>query len=354
MMKVILGVILLAIDGTEMFLFKRFPDFFFPAYRNLSKSWMTFLNSLTNFLKFSLWDIIALFLGILFINTFIKAIRKRRIIKWFINVFLVVSIFISIAINGWLLNHYAPSLSGYIDLDVKEYSVSELSDACEYYLLKASDLAVQMDRDDDMKVIDYDFYEIGELAGKSYKTLGNEYDVFKGSDARVKRFSIIGDYLLYNDIVGMFMPLSGEASVPYNVARIQLPYYMCHEAAHRLGLASEQEANFAAFMACIENDDIRFKYSGYYMAFSYCYSSLYRVNPEMAKELYEKYSEDEKVKLLRYDRSIVSQHYEKYQSSLKEVSDKINDTYLKTFSQEDGIQSYGMVTDYLIAYYKKY
>ena len=51
------------------------------------------------------------------------------------------------------------------------------------------------------------------------------------------------------------------------------------------------------------------------------------------------------------DRKDTSDIYRRYESSLKEVSDRINDTYLKTFSEESGIQSYGEVTNDLIAYY---
>ena len=290
-------------------------------------------------------------LFILAIVSLVFATKKKRFLKWVCSIFLIVSVLCFVAVFGWMLNHYAPDLSTYIDLDVKEYSIEQLNDACEYYLLKAGELSVKMDRDEEYHLKDYDVYETGELAGKAYKNIEEKYPIFKGSDVRVKSFSLIGDYLLYNDIVGMFMPLDGESSVCAHSASVQLPYYMCHEAAHRLGLASEQEANFAAFMACINNEDRRFLYSGYYMAFSYCFSSLYRTDPEKALALYEKYSENRGVLLVRYDRSDAAEVYKKYESKLSEVSDHINDTYLKTFSEEDGIQSYGKVTDYLIAYY---
>ena len=35
------------------------------------------------------------------------------------------------------------------------------------------------------------------------------------------------------------------------------------------------------------------------------------------------------------------------------MSDKINDTYLKTYSEPSGVQSYGEAADYLIAWYLK-
>ena len=351
MKKLLVGFILLILDGLGMILFKNFSDFFFPVYRNISKGWIGFLSRITGIFPFSLWDIATALLFVAGIITLIISIRNRRFLKWFSNAFLFVSIMVFMAIYGWMLNHYAPDLSTYIDLDVKEYSVEELNEACEYYLLEAGKLSLQMDRDEEYHLKKYDVNEIGELAGNAYRNIEDEYPIYKGSDARVKSFSLIGDYLLYNDIVGMFMPLDGEAGICSNAASVQLPYYMCHEAAHRLGLASEQEANFAAFMACTNNEDKRFIYSGYYMAFSYCFSSLYKTCPEKALALYEEYSEDKGVLLVRYDRSDAAAVYSKYESKLSEVSDHINNTYLKTFSEEDGIKSYGKVTDYLISYY---
>lgn len=353
MKKIFFGVILFILDGLGMFLFKNYSDLFFPAYRNFSRSWISFLSKITGIFPFSIWDILMVLLFMLAIISLIISVKRRKIFIWFSNSFLVVSLLCFMAVYGWMLNHYAPALSTYLGLEVTEYSVDQLDETCEYYLLKAAEFSGKMERDNEYHLKEYDVKEIGELSGKAYRNIEDEHPIFKGSDVRVKYFSLIGDYLLYNDIVGMFMPLNGEASVCHHSASVQLPFYMCHEAAHRLAIASEQEANFAAFMACISNEDIRFKYSGYYMAFSYCFSSLYKADPERALDLYEKYKEDRNVLLLRLDRSDVSKLYEKYQSKLSDVSDQINDTYLKTFSHEEGIRSYGMVTDYLIAYYLK-
>ena len=40
------------------------------------------------------------------------------------------------------------------------------------------------------------------------------------------------------------------------------------------------------------------------------------------------------------------------ESKVSEVSDAVNDAYLKLNSQTDGVQSYGMVVDLLLAYYR--
>ena len=175
MKKLIVGLILFMLDGLGMFLFKSFPDFFFPSYRNISKTWIGFLSRITGIFPFSIWDIAAALLSITAIITLVISIRNRKFLKWFSDVFLLVSIMVFVAIYGWMLNHYAPDLSTYIDLDVKQYSVEELNEACEYYLLEAGKLSAKMDRDEEYHLKEYDVYEIGELAGKAYKNIENEY-----------------------------------------------------------------------------------------------------------------------------------------------------------------------------------
>ena len=51
MKKLLLALLLFGLDALAMFLFKNHAGFFFPAYRNLSKSWIAFLASLTSSLK---------------------------------------------------------------------------------------------------------------------------------------------------------------------------------------------------------------------------------------------------------------------------------------------------------------
>ena len=315
-----------------MLLFKHFPRAFFPGYRHFSAGVLNMLSIVTSVAAFSVWDILLVVLVALLLFW----LFKRR----FANIVLLVTAAFCFAVFGWLLNHYAPPLSENFGLKVEPTSEEDLIETTEYMLDKAVEYSLKIDRDD------YDFYELAEICGRSYMGLeGFE----KGASGRVKRFSLIGEYLMYNGIVGMFMPLTAEASVPYSVPDIPLPYSMVHEAAHRLGIASEQEANFAAFVACSKSDDKRLVYSGYYEAFIYCYNALYRVDKDAAIELYASH---EGTEMLREDMRRTAEAYAKYDSPLQQVSDKVNDTYLKAFGHESGVMSYGEVVDYLIAYYK--
>ena len=44
-------------------------------------------------------------------------------------------------------------------------------------------------------------------------------------------------------------------------------------------------------------------------------------------------------------------HYDQFEGEVQEVANKANDAYLKVFKEESGVQSYGEVTDLLIAWY---
>ena len=353
MKKLLLAILLFGLDALAMFLFKNHAGFFFPWYRNLSKNWIAFLASLTSSMKVAVWDIAALCLAFLILFSLIRVIFKRKsFLRWLSSVVLLLSILAFMAVFGWMLNHYAPELSEELSLDVREYSFDELYETTEHYLNEASWYALLMKRDEEGHLVENDFYEMAEIAGASYEKLCEEYPVFEGTTVRVKKLSLIGEYLMYNGIIGMYMPITAESGVPASVPGAVLGFTMAHEAGHRLGLAGEEEANFAAYLACMSSEDPRMNYSGSYNAFSYCFSVLYRIDPEKALALYESH-DDEGARALKLDRKDTSETYRRYESPLKEVSDQINDTYLKTFSEENGIQSYGQVVDYLIAWHLK-
>ena len=324
-MKIIISFILLAVDFLAMALFKRYPAFFFPAYRHFSAALMNGLAKLSSNLSFTLWDLLLVGLLVYLLIYFLRQGFRKGLIQSFF----LVSLLGSFAILGWALNHYAPPLAQELGMVIREHSKEELIEASEYYLKKAQYYSALVARAEDGSLVVADKVALAKAAGN------------------VHYFSLLGDYLMYNGISGMFMPLTGEAGVPGNEPLPSLGFTMCHEAAHRQGIAAEQEANFMAFLDCIGRDDAYFCYSGYFQAFRYCYNALYKIDKEAAFDLLKR---GDSTLLLR-DMADEYQVYKKYESPLQDVSDKINDTYLKTFSQEEGSTSYGQVVDYLLAYY---
>ncbi|MCH3948044.1 MAG: DUF3810 domain-containing protein [Olsenella sp.] len=326
----------------------------FPGYRYLSRSLMSALATIASVAPFAIWDWLTIGLVVAAISSLVHRIRHhQRILPWFSVMALVVAAVAFLGTAGWALNHYAPKLSQDLRLEVGQYSEDQLASATSYYLDQAAARASLVPREKDGTLSKQDFYELARIAGASYAPLARRYEVFSGCDLPVKSLLLFGEPLLYSGHTGIFWAATGESSVPLNTATAELPFTMCHEAAHRLGIASEKEANFSAFLACTTSDDVRFSYSGYYSAFNYCVNALLSEDPERAQQLVADAlagQNGDGVKLVLQDRAATREHYKAYEGPFEDVGTSVNDTYLKSFGEKDGVRSYGLVVDYLLAW----
>ncbi len=346
--RFVLAVVILAVTAGLCALFKHFPQTFFPGYRVLSAKVLKALSEAVSFSKIAVWDVLLAVLIVLLIASVVRMIRKRRpFLRWLSRVLLIAAVLVFWFVSVWGLNHYAPPLAGTIGLDVGLYSVDELAGTTEALLREAGSFAERVPRNEDGTLKPQDFDELAAIAGRSYERV--EAVTWPVSSAPVKKLALYGPILLRTGAIGIFMPFTAESNVPAGCAAEDMPYTMAHEAAHRLGIASEQEANFLAFLACEASEDERFRYSGAFSSFVYCYNALYRADPDRAKALFA----DETVPgldAIRLDLKTRSAYYKQFEGKAEEIGNRVNDAYLKAFSQT-GLRSYGEVVDYLIAWH---
>ena len=341
-------LVLFFFAGGAMFCFDRFGASLAPGYRALSKTAMDRLSALTARFPLALWEFLLLLLAVLFLIGLVCVIAKKKgFLKWLAWLFILIAVLVFLFVALWGLNHYAPPISEMLELEVGEYTEEELIEATRYYMAMAELYAGQVERTGGGELAAQDFDELAVLAGKSYAELGENYSIFRCSDAPVKKALLTRLAFDYGGTTGLFVCFTGESTVNPNTYVASLAHTMCHEVAHRCCIAGEDEANFAAFLACSMSDDARFLYSGYYSAFLYCYNALAEANPSAASALW---STD--YALLRLDCHAANVHYEQYDGKVQEAVNKVNDTYLKAFSEESGIRSYGEAADYLIAWYQ--
>lgn len=337
-----------------MAVFSRWGHALFPAYRSISKAWIGLLSAIASIVPFALWDWLVLALASAAVATLVRCVRTHgSLLSWVSYLTLAGSLTLFLFVGGWALNHYAPPLADELGLEVREYSVDELAEATAHYLIQAAELAPQVARKDDATLAEQDFYELARIAGTSYEDLAQDHPIFAGSTRPVKALLLFGEPLLYSGHTGIFWAPTGESGVPLHDPPADLPFIMCHEAAHRLAIASEQEANFAAYLACEASDDLRLRYSGAFNAFGYCFNALYRADPERAVQLLEDAAAGEAgegVALVWYDRQTTHEAYASYEGTFKKVGTTVNDNYLKSFGESSGVRSYGLVVDYLIAW----
>ena len=350
--------LLLAAGGGLMLVFSRWGSALFPAYRAFSKGLIRVQAAIAGVVPFALWDVSVAALVVAAVVLVVRHVRRREpILPLVSTACLVVSATAALFVGGWALNHYAPPLGRELGVETHAYAEQELVDATRHYLQEASVLAPQVPRDDDGALVRQDFFELARTAGVSYEGLGERYAVFAGgSTAPVKALLLAGEPLLLSGHVGIFWSPTGEATVPLNCAVADQPFTMCHEAAHRLGIASEQEANFAAYLACSASDDVRFAYAGNLSAFGYCLNALWGQDPQTARQLLEEVVAvpelEQGVRLVMGDRAATQEWYVRYEGPFEEVGQAVNDSYLKGFGQQEGVRSYGLVVDYLIAWHQ--
>ena len=250
------------------------------------------------------------------------------------------------------LNYYAGDLSADIRMEASAYTLSELTEATEYYRDKANELALQVPRDNAGKLRFDSFETLANKAGDgfAYLTYERKFPVFAGSTLPVKELGWADMYSSMG-ITGVTMGITGEAAVNPQIPAVCLPFTMCHEMAHRMCIASERDANFAAFLAASSNEDIQFRYSAYFMAYRYCYSALASVNTQAAAtaaaQVLAGVGDTLKQDMASYNAFFQSRR----SAAATKVADTANDTYLKASGEAAGVASYGQVCDLLVAWH---
>ena len=177
------------------------------------------------------------------------------------------------------LNQYTGPIYEDVRLEMTDYTVSELNEAVLYFRDQANQLASTLPRDQEGNLKSSDFDTLAQQAGEGFETLTYEdaISLFAGSTAPVKKLNgRKGQF-------GITVALTGESAVNTNVPAIALPFAMCKEMSHRMTIAREEEAKYAAYMACLANSSDLFKYSAYCIAYYHCYNTLLRVPSSTAQ-----------------------------------------------------------------------
>lgn len=109
----------------------------------------------------------------------------------------------------------------------------------------------------------------------------------------------------------------------------------------------EEEANFIAFLACIQSDQLDFQYSGYLSGWVYCMNALYAADHDAWSTIRSQLSPTAEP-----DLTANREFWAGYQGILSEVSTQVNDTYLKINGQSDGVLSYNRMVELIAAYFR--
>jgi len=248
--------------------------------------------------------------------------RNTLSINFIISSTLIVIYFFYIS---WGLNYFRPPLERSIS---KEVVISEkkIENLTKYFSIQCNKLKKEINSKKKNKT---DYLIL-------YKNLiESENEKFKYSN-----LSLI---LTYMGIKGYYNPFTNEANVNSRIPEILVPVTVYHELAHKQGFASESDANFIGFLNAYNNDNIEIQYSASFFAFRYLYYDLYKINPNLAQDVYSSLNNE-----VKKDLSTVSNFWTYYANSFQKIQKSIFDLFLKTQGQKKGINSYNDVVKLLL------
>ena len=326
----------------------QFADFFNRYIGSLVRG---FTATLTSILPFSLAETVIIMLPVIFVLAMassIKAVNESipRAIRRLVSTLAAVSLLYSLFVFTTTVSYNGTSLSDKLGLAQTPVSVSELMHTAEYMI---DNMNKELDNIDyvygEGSSMPYSLADMNELLLDAYDKASDKYSFLPRLRSRIKPIAA-SEPMTYTHISGMYTYYTGEANLNVNFPDYTLPFTAAHELAHQRGVMPENEANFVAFLVCIESDDPYIRYSGYLNMYEYLSNALYRADYDIFAEVYT--SLDARVigEITAYNT-----FFEKYRDSVaSDVSGAMNNTYLKAQGVEAGEKSYGMVVDLACAY----
>lgn len=317
-------------------------------YTYVTRSVQGFLTIWTSGVDFNVWQLVVIVAAVVAVAALVLVIIfKRSVIQWLGWVLAVCSMVVCLNTGIYGLNYYAGPIEEDLRLDMTDYTKTELEEATVFYRDKANALASEMPRDEKGNAAFSDFETLAAETGNGFHhlVLDHYFSIYGGEYTPVKQLGWADMYTSMG-IKGVTCFLTGEAAVNPQIPAQGMPFQMAHEMAKRLCVAQEDAANFSAFLACEASEHPEYQYSGYFMAYCYCYEALLSVDPQAAKQVADGCTNEFKWDLDSYDR-FYTEHQEK---KATEVSRKVNDAYLKV-SGISGNVSYSAVCDYLVNWY---
>ena len=156
-------------------------------------------------------------------------------------------------------------------------------------------------------------------------------------------FSKIMSYL---DFTGFFFPFTGEANINTDSPACFIPSTIAHELAHQRGVAAEDEANFVAVLACLENGDPVYCYSACLLAYTHLGNALYSADYDAWYAVYSSLSDG-----VRNDLAANNAYWAGFKTPVSGISNSVYTGFLHSYGQTLGLRSYGACVDLLVAYY---
>ncbi len=309
------------------------------------------LRGFSVFFSFSVGDVLygLLVTGMLFYVTRMisliikrKGQRKNLLVRLSYQLFILGSLVYIFFNVCWGFNYNRKDVATAFGLDKQPYTKTELCQLNGLLLQQLNERG-----GDTTQSLHFSALQLQGLVKSAYGSLGKTNDLLSYKHLSLK-FSAWSRLISYWGVSGYYNPFTGEAQINSEMPSFILPFVCCHEVAHQLGYAKENEANFVGYLAAASTDNADLRYAADFDMFLYANRNLFFLDSVTANQY-------RKMLPLRAKHDIreLMKFSESHQSLMEPLIEKIYGAFLKNNQQPQGLLSYDEVTGLLIAYFKK-
>ena len=309
------------------------------------------LTSISNVFPFSLTETLIVASPVLVAVVFGIMISKGKrglhlATRFFCALLCVVFVIVSFFTFGYESSYYGATIEQNTGVERNKLSTEELASAAEIlYSRAARELDHVIYLESGSSVLPYSFSRMNAKLNDAYARFCVKYPSYQLMYSNAKPV-ILSEPWTYTHISGLYSFFTGEANINVNYPDFIMVTSTAHEMSHQRGIGKEDEADFAAFLVCIESTDPYIRYCGYLEMYRNVLDRLYSAKVEEWSRLRE--AEDSRI---RRDIDAFSVFFEKYRENVAaKVNDVINDTYIQSHNQPEGVKSYGLVVDLAVNY----
>ena len=246
----------------------------------------------------------------------------------------------------WGVNYWTDSFQDRSGITAQPVAAEDLEAVTAYFAQQLADTADSVPRDEN------GVYAVSkeQILAESTAVYGGVTELFPFLDFRDTGVKAVGcsRFMSIMGFTGVYFACIGESNVNVDSPACLLPSTVAHELAHQRGIAWEQECNFLGVLASVTSGMPDYVYSGWLLGFIHLGNALYETDPEaywaIRNALPETVSAD-----LRDNNA----YWDQFRDNVVEkVSDTVYDAALKSYGDANGMKSYSMVVELLVAYYK--
>ncbi len=245
----------------------------------------------------------------------------------------------------WGIYFYTADFEEQSGIYAEPLSTKQLETVTRYFTALANEYADEVARDENGLFAE-DMDAFFDYSPQLYDAVSETYPCLDGKALRPKPFTF-SKVLSSMTFTGFFFPFTAEANINIDSPACMIPSTIAHEIAHQRGVAQEDEANFVAVLACLEDGSSVYCYSACLMAYIHLSNALYSADYDAWLDNYYTLSPD-----IIADLQNNNQYWDRYRDTVvNSASDAVYTGLLHSYGQTDGLKTYGKCIDLLVAHY---